>query len=100
MATALLAKVRRHCELEQIGIIYLHCLEGNKEAIRLYMKNDFRCQRRLEGFYRLDSSEVHDGLLFSAVMKKKDLGAHSSDQICTLVPPLASFWNFLSFLFA
>jgi len=107
VATRLLDEVKRYTAKVSVDAIYLHALASNHKAIKVsggtpvwtpslcsretltpsplqfYTKNQFVCQKRLTGFYTLNSSEVHDGLLF-CFSPAKAL-AQASDQ-CSLLP--------------
>ncbi|QDZ19198.1 acetyltransferase [Chloropicon primus] len=83
VATRLLDEVKRYTAKVSVDAIYLHALASNHKAIKFYTKNQFVCQKRLTGFYTLNSSEVHDGLLF-CFSPAKAL-AQASDQ-CSLLP--------------
>ena len=86
IATALLNEVKKsvYCSGKSI---YLHTIDYNTGAIKFYMKNSFRCIRRLQDFYVLESGGVHDGLLFTCVTDAGD-----SEARC--IPDI--FWNFLA----
>ena len=95
VATRLLNEVKRFGERRCASAVYLHTIVYNHKAISFYRKNNFVCQKKLQGFYRLNDTEVHDGLLFSC-SKGSDYPDSSWDQ-CSLVPP--QLWSILQGFF-
>merc|ERR1712003_580432 len=83
IATRLLDEVKGYLTKVSVSSIYLHALASNHKAIKFYMKNKFVCEKRVTGFYTLNSSEVQDALLF-CFSPTKPL-AQASDQ-CSLLP--------------